>query len=81
MPTMALEAYVVHLPARMAELKLTIADAVSVPHMKESQRKSTLNAWERDARENQPLVRAPTSAGLRLLGIGVKKQITDHNVQ
>lgn len=81
MPSMTLEAYVVHLPARMAELKLTIADAVSVPHMKDSQRKSTLNAWEREARENQPVVRAPTRAGLRMLGIGVKQQITDHTVQ
>lgn len=73
MPFAAIEAYLQRLPARQAELRLMVADAASIPHMKPEARRSVMRAWERIAEEFGGATARPASAGrLKLMGIGVR---------
>jgi hypothetical protein len=71
MPFAAIESYLERLPARQAEMKLLLADVVSVPHMKEHNRRSALNQWMRNAKARAQAVRPATPGVLKLMGIGV----------
>lgn len=73
MPMASLQSYLERLPARLAELKMVLADVVSLPHMKESHRRSTMNGWERALQMSIPVISRPVSkARLNLIGIGVR---------
>ena len=73
MPFAAIDAYLKRLPARQAELKLLLADAVSIPHMKENHRREAQNAWMRTAMVNGGNEAKPASpAILKMMGIGVR---------
>lgn len=74
MPIAAIGAYVERLPARIAELKMAMAEAGSIPHMKKGDRETTLRDWRRTIEQvsvERALVATP--ARLRLMGIGVKR--------
>jgi hypothetical protein len=73
MPVPAINAYLEKLQARIAETKLMMADAASVPHMKLSDRKTTLNNWMRTVNIHSPTKSKPASkARLKMMGIGVR---------
>jgi hypothetical protein len=74
MPISAIEAYLDRLPARMAEMKLSHADAVSVPHMKEQARKQATNEWMRTANLHTAprAAKRASPARLKLMGIGFR---------
>lgn len=74
MPMAAIAAYLEHLPARLAEMKLSIADAASIPHMKESARRFTQKAWMREieAHSGIAMSQVVSPARLKLAGIGVR---------
>jgi len=73
MPMASLENYLERLPARMAELKMTLADVVSLPHMKDRSRSSTMSGWMRMLQMTTPMRSKPVSkARLKLMGIGVR---------
>lgn len=74
MPMAAIAVYLEHLPARMAEFKLALSDAASIPHMKESARRSAQRAWMREIerQSGRPMSQVVTPARLRLAGIGVR---------
>jgi len=72
MPMAAIGAYLERLPARMAELRLAMADAASIPHMKENARNSTMREWIRTANQNREHAEIVSPVRLKLLGIGVR---------
>lgn len=73
MPIAAINAYLERLPARQAELKLVMSDAVSTPHMKERDRAATLKGWMRAAKiDADANVKPASPARLKLMGIGVR---------
>jgi hypothetical protein len=71
MPMTAFTAYVQHLPARQAEMKLILSEVESLPNMKPSARASLMREWMKAA-EIEPTVRKATPGILKLLGIGVR---------
>lgn len=71
MPIKTIEVYVERLPALIAQYQLTMADAVSVPHMKESDRRRTLRSWAAMSKKHDQSHVAPRGV-LRLIGIAVK---------
>lgn len=73
MPQAAISMYMERLPARQAERKLAMMQAVSIPHMNKKSRTSAVRALERQANENHASAgRKPIPARLRMMGIGVK---------
>ena len=73
MPFASIDSYVQQLSARQAELKILIVDAVSVPHMKEHDRRRAINGMTRAANIREKVkARRATPAMLKLMGIGVK---------
>ena len=73
MPMQAIEAYLTRLPARQAEMKLLMSDAISIPHVKESARNNMLAAWMRAANVfTENAARPASPARLKLMGIGVR---------
>jgi mannitol/fructose-specific phosphotransferase system IIA component len=73
MPLAAISAYLERLPARQAELKLLLSDAVSIPHMKENHREAAQSAWMRAAMiEADNSIKPASPARLKLMGIGVR---------
>lgn len=68
----ALEVYLERLPVRIAEFKLAMADAATVPHMEKNARQSTLKAWRREASMNRNDAKIVSPARLKLMGIGVR---------
>ena len=73
MPMASLEIYLERLPLRFAELKMALADVVSLPHMKEISRRSTMSGWRRVLQMVSPMRSRPVSkARLKLMGIGVR---------
>ena len=74
MPFAAIEAYLSRLDVRMAEVKVMMADVVSLPHMKKGDRSSTLNRWMKIVNIPQINEQAtPASkARLKMMGIGVR---------
>lgn len=74
MPMTAIEAYWERLPARMAELKLVMSEAVSVPYMERGDRENKLEAWERAANLYTPeKVQVAPRGLLRIMGVGVRR--------
>ena len=72
MPLAAINAYLDRLPARQAELKLLLSDAVSIPHMKENHRREAQSAWMRAARISMESAQTASPARLKMMGIGVR---------
>lgn len=75
MPFPVITAYLERLPVRQAELKLLLADVVSLPSMKKGDRTSTINGWMRLASMALPDQRAKVASPglLKLMGIGVRR--------
>jgi len=72
MPFASIEAYMSRLEVRMAEVKLMMADVVSLPNMKKNDRRSTLNRWMKIVKiSSNEQVKPASRARLRLMGIGV----------
>jgi hypothetical protein len=71
MPMSAIQAYLEKLPARLAEAKLVMSEAVSLPHLKEEDRRDLLETWreQADLRDVEAEIASP--AVLKLMGIGV----------
>lgn len=81
MPMASLERYMERLPARMAELKMALADVVSLPHMKKGDQRSTMNGWMRALQFATPVRSGPVSrARLKMMGIGVRVERGDGKV-
>lgn len=73
MPFTAIDAYLNKLEARKTEVKLMTADVVMLPHIKKSQRESTLNGWMKLLNiHSQSKTKPASPARLRLMGVGVK---------
>jgi hypothetical protein len=76
MPLAAIQAYLERIPQRMAEAKLILGEAASMPHMKENQRKSAINGWLRMAQAANTVPSGAVvsetvlRARLKLMGIG-----------
>jgi hypothetical protein len=71
MPMTAMREYLQRLPVRKAELKLLLADVISLPYMNKSDRRSALRRWEQDAGAMEQA--QPATPGiLKMLGIGVR---------
>lgn len=71
MPMASLEIYLDTLPARMAELKMVLADPMSLPHMNQKDQRATLSRWTKELRAVMP-AKPAVPAKLRMMGIGVK---------
>lgn len=71
MPIAAIEVYMERLPTVIAQYKLAMADAVSVPHMKDSDRRKTLRSWTSVSQKYAQARVAPRGA-LKLMGIAIK---------
>lgn len=73
MPIPSINAYLEKLEVRFAEMKQMMADAASIPHMKEGDRKNTLNHWMKIMNVQSPTKAKPASpARLKMMGIGVR---------
>lgn len=73
MPIPTINAYLDSLNVRITENKQMLADAMSIPHMKEKHRRSTLNAWSKIVNNGAPQNKKPaSSARLKMMGIGVR---------
>jgi len=78
MPIASIEAYLKRLDARMAEMKLVMADAISLPHMKKNDQTRTVKQWEKTASaQSKPASKPASPAVLRLMGIGVEIRNVD----
>lgn len=73
MPLNAIGSYLEKLPIRIIELKMAIADAASVPHMKEKARKSITREWMQMINQGKPPAQTVSPARLKLLGLNVKR--------
>lgn len=74
MPFASIEAYLNKLEARKAEVMLMMSDVVMLPHMKKSDRTSTLNGWMKLLSIHSPnRTKVASPARLRLMGIKVTK--------
>lgn len=72
MPVPAMEAYLRHLPAYQAQVRLLIADAVSVPHLGRAERRRVLDIWQTMAYgDSRPRLK-PSPLVLASMGIGVR---------
>jgi hypothetical protein len=71
MPMAAIMAYLQELPARQAELKLTLTETEMMPNMKPNARQQALKEWMRTA-ELQSAARPASPGILKLMGIGVR---------
>lgn len=71
MPLAAIQEYIKQLPARQAELKLTMAEVESLPNMKQRDRERMLKSWTRAA-GIKPKARKATPGILKMMGIGVR---------
>ena len=73
MPITGINAYIEKLEARKAELKLLMADVVSLPHMKKHDRMSTVNGWMKLLNIfSQTQAKPASPARLKMMGIGVR---------
>lgn len=73
MPLASMEAYLNRLDARMAEVKLMMADVVNLPHMKKGDRQAALNQWMSILRmRGNRQARPASKARLKMMGIGVR---------
>jgi hypothetical protein len=74
MPSGVIRAYLERLPARLAEWKMAMAEAVSLPYMREGQQRQIIAAWRRAATGGRPVPARPASDEvLRMMGIRVVK--------
>lgn len=75
MPIASIEAYLNRLELRKTEVKLMMADVVSLPQMKKRDRDSTVKSWMRLLNIfSQTKAKPASSARLKMLGIGVKHE-------
>ena len=75
MPIAAINAYIGKLEARKTEVKLMMADVVSLPNMKKNDRVSLVNSWMRLLNVTSPTKVKPASPGiLKMMGIGVRHE-------
>ena len=73
MPFASIEAYLSKLDVRMTEVKLMMADVVTLPNMKKSDRQATLNRWMKIVQiESNQRARPASKARLKMMGIGVR---------
>ncbi len=75
MPMAGIEAYINRLEARKAEVKLMLADVVTLPNMKKGDRASLVNGWLKLLNVLNPstMEAEPASPGrLKMMGIGVR---------
>jgi hypothetical protein len=75
MPIASINAYINKLEARKTEVKLMMADVVSLPKMKKNDRVSLVNSWMKLLNITSQAQAKPASPGrLKLMGIGVKHE-------
>lgn len=74
MPMIAIQAYMERIPARIAEMKLALSEAVSLPHLKDDERRDLMDAWKEQADIQEMEAEPASPAVLRFMGIGVVKQ-------
>jgi hypothetical protein len=75
MPISGIEAYTKMLEVRKTEVKLMMADVVSLPNMKKNDRVSLVNGWMKLLNITSQAQAKPASPGrLKLMGIGVKHE-------
>lgn len=68
-----INAYLDKLETRFTESKMMLADVVTLPHMKSSQRNATVNKWMKTLNMHDPKAAKPASkARLKMMGIGVR---------
>lgn len=72
MPVSAMEAYLARLETRKAEVKILLADVVSLPHMTKKKREATLKGWMKYLNFEDAKPKPASPARLRMMGIGVK---------
>jgi hypothetical protein len=73
MPVAAIEAYLDRLAANLAELKILMADANTLPYLSESARNERLRGWMKVVNQYYPAPARPaTPARLKLMGIGIR---------
>lgn len=73
MPLASIEAYLQKLEARKTEVKLMMADVVSLPKMKKRDRENLVNGWMKYLNIHSQAKAKPASPGrLKLMGIGVR---------
>lgn len=72
-PLSALNSYLERLPARQAELKMLIAEAVSIPHMKKEDADNLISRWTKEAEVavSNNNVKPASPGRLKMMGIGV----------
>jgi hypothetical protein len=70
MPIASIQAYLERLPARIAEMKLAMAEAVSVPHLEADERRDLLESWQEQAHLREMEAEVVSPAVLRMMGIG-----------
>lgn len=73
MPMIAIRAYLEYLPRRLAEWRMMMAEATSLPYMREAQRREVVNGWRRQAGWPSAVARPATPEILRMLGIGFRR--------
>ena len=71
MPMASLKAYLERLPARMAEVKMLLAEPMILPHLKKEAQGKMTGGWIREARGGRAAQR-PVPAKLRLMGFAVR---------
>jgi len=72
-PMHAIRAYLAHLPARMAEMRLMLAGVIILPHTDKAARRKLVDGWTKTLQQNAPaLKRVAHPAVLGMLGIGVQ---------
>ena len=75
MPLAAINAYLERLPARRAELQMTLADVVALPHMREAGRRRVLDTWRRAVRQApRPLSKGVTLPGIAIIPVPTGKE-------
>ena len=72
MPQTAVNMYMERLPARLAEWKLGMVQAATIPRMKKEDRRSAVRELENAAYEYQAEKRVVPPAKIKLIGIGVR---------
>ncbi len=76
MPTTAIWAYLERLPGLKAEMRLMMAEATSVPHLKRADRRTLLRQLSEQmaAKRTAPVKRVVSRGQLALMGIGYRKE-------
>lgn len=86
MPIKVLLAYAAHLPARLAERQLRLAEVTSFPHVKPSARRQMQREWERAIRASggaaaRKLPREHYAGALAMMGVTVETARRDESAE